>query len=234
MLSAMADTPAIPSIGAKGEVRIEEPTRGERTVARRSAESRATVPDLELRAEAVVDRVLARRQELGVSFDAVLVRACALALGRVPHANAAYRDGHYELYGRVNIGLTVTAAETYAVPTIFDADTKPLLALEAEIADLRTRALRGELLAPELSGATMTVWNPGALGIASSTPVIIPPQAAAVSAGAPRAIAVARDGGLAAATAITVTLASDHRILFGAEAARFLTTVTGLLSEGEL
>ncbi len=230
----MAETPAIPSIGAKGEVRIEEPERGERTVARRSAESRATVPDLELRTEAVVDRVLARQREFGVSFDAVLVRACALALGRVPRANAAYRDGRYELYGRVNIGLTVTVAETYAVPTIFDADTKPLPALEAEITDLRTRALRGELLPPELSGATMTVWNPGALGIASSTPVIIPPHAAAVSAGAPRTIAVARDGGLAAATALTVTLASDHRILFGAEAARFLTTISSLLSEGVL
>ncbi len=95
MLDVMAETPAIPSIGAKGEVRIEEPDRGERTVARRSAESRATVPELELRADAVVDEALV--QHAGVGFDAVLVRACALALARVPRANAAYRDGRYEL-----------------------------------------------------------------------------------------------------------------------------------------
>lgn len=234
MLGAMADTPALPSIGTKGEVRVEEPDRGARTVARRSAESRATVPELELRAEAVVDDALALAQRGGVGFDAVLVRACALALGRVPRANAAYRDGRYELYGRVNIGVTVTTGETYAVPTVFDADAKPLAALDEEITALQTRAVRGELLPPDLSGATMTVWNAGALGVASSSPIIIPPQAAAVSAGAPRTIAIDRDGVLAAATAVTVTLAADHRILFGAEAARFLTTITSLLQEGEL
>ncbi len=234
MLDAMAETPAIPSIGAKGEVRIEEPERSERTVARRSAESRATVPDLELRADAVVDDVLALAERAGVGFDAVLVRACALALARVPRANAAYRDGRYELYGRINVGVTITAGETYAVPTIFDADTKTLTALHEEITELQTRAVRGELLPPQLSGATMTVWNAGALGVASSTPVIITPQAAAVSAGAPRTVALSRDGTLAAATAITVTLAADHRILFGAEAARFLTTITSLLQEAEL
>jgi pyruvate dehydrogenase E2 component (dihydrolipoamide acetyltransferase) len=230
----MAESAAAQSVGAKGEVRIQGPSRAERTVARRSAESRATVPDLELRAEPVVDATLALAQRREVSFDAVLVRACALALTRVPRANGAYRDGRYELYGRVNVGVTITGTETYAVPTIFDADTKPLTALHEEIAELRTRALRGALLPPQLSGATMTVWNPGALGIVSSTPLIIPPQAAAVSAGAPRTIAVNRDGELASATAITVTLAADHRILFGTEAARFLTAIASLLEEAEL
>ncbi len=228
----MAEIPAPPVAGAKGEMRLQEPDRAERTVARRSAESRATVPDLELRAEVVIERARTQQEELGIDFDAVLVRVCARALRQVPRANGAYRDGRFELYGRVNIGFTIAAGETYAVPTIFDADDKALTELNDEIAHLRRRAVAGELLAPELAGATFTMWNPGALGV-SSTPLIIPPQAASISAGAARTIAVERDGRLDVAAAITITLACDHRILFGAEAARFLTLIKSLLEDGE-
>src|ERR1019366_2305460 len=87
----------------KGETTVLEPTRAERAIARRNAETRATVPDLELGTEVEIDPALAAA---GASLTAVLVRACALALRDHPRANAAYRDGHYELYSRVNVAVT--------------------------------------------------------------------------------------------------------------------------------
>jgi pyruvate dehydrogenase E2 component (dihydrolipoamide acetyltransferase) len=198
---------------------VQEPDRSERMIARRSAEARATIPDLELSAEVDV--------EPSTASTACLVRACALALREVPRANGAYRDGRFELYSRINVGVIVASEECYVIPTVFDADRKSLSELTAEIAKLTERA--GELSPPELAGATFTLSNPGALGVASATPVVIAPQAAALAAGAVREVPVIRDGALVPGHSMTLTLACDHRILYGAQAARFLTAVKARL-----
>jgi pyruvate dehydrogenase E2 component (dihydrolipoyllysine-residue acetyltransferase) len=208
------------SDGIKGEVRLLEPDRAERAIARRSAEARATIPDLELSVEAEV--------KAGTG-TAELVRACALALGQVARANGAYRDGRFELYSRINVGLVVASEERHVIPTVFDAERKSLHELAQEISRLTERAAAGELSAPELGGATFTLSNPGALGVAGSTPLVVSPQAAAVAAGAVRAVAVVRDGTLVAGHAMTLTLACDHRILYGVHAARFLTAIKAAL-----
>ncbi len=187
------------SAGAKGETRIEEPTPAERTVARRAAESRATVPTLEL--SVAVDAAAPAR-------TAQLVHACALALGEHPRANAAYRDARFELYSRVNVGVVVAVADTYLIPTVFDADRRTADELEPEIARLEADALAGTLAAPAFGAATFTVWNAAALGIAGASIPVVPPQAAALAAGT-----------------ATLTLSCDHRILYGARAAAFLETI---------
>lgn len=220
-----------PDAGVKGEVRFQEPTRSERTIARRSAESRATVPDVELRCDVEPHPSV---QSAGFVATASLVRACAISLREVPRANAAYRDGRFELYSRINIGVTVTTEDTYAIPTVFGCDRKSTAELSEEIARVTGRAGSGELSSPELTGATFTVSNVGELGLASSTPVIVPPQAAALSAGAIRAIGVARDGGIVPGHAMTLTLACDHRILYGAQAAAFLIKIKSRLEEATL
>jgi pyruvate dehydrogenase E2 component (dihydrolipoamide acetyltransferase) len=115
---------------------------------------------------------------------------------------------------------------------VLDADRKSLAQLDEEIARLTERA--AELSPPELAGATFTLSYPGALGVASSTPVIVPPQAAALAAGAVRAVAVVRDGAIVPGHAMTITLACDHRILYGSRAARFLTRIKALLEEARL
>jgi pyruvate dehydrogenase E2 component (dihydrolipoyllysine-residue acetyltransferase) len=217
--------------GAKGEIRIVEPDRSQRTVARRSAEARATVPDLEATAEVDMDAALRLRAEVGCSVTALLLHACAAALRDVPEANAAYRDGHFELYSRINIGVTIATGTTYTVPTVFDCDTKSLDALSTEAARLAERAADGELTPPELAGATFTLSNPGALGIASTTPLIPPPQAAAVAAGAIRELPVVRAGTILPGHSMTLTLACDHRILHGPRAALFLTRIKNHLEE---
>ena len=185
------------SQGAKGETTIVEPTASERTVARRAAESRATIPDLEL--------TVARN---GEASTAQLVRACGRALAKHPRANAAYRDGRFELYSRVNVGVVVTSPQSYVIPTVFDADRKSLGELAGELAELTTQALAGELAAPAYTGATFTLWNGAEYGLASASIPVVPPQAAALAAGA-----------------TALTLSCDHRILYGATAAAFLEAI---------
>jgi pyruvate dehydrogenase E2 component (dihydrolipoamide acetyltransferase) len=217
--------------GAKGETRMQEPTAGERAIARRAAEARATVPDLELRADVDMGACLELQTARACSMDAILVRACAVALRVVPRANGAYRDGRFELYSRVNVGFVLATEHAYLIPTVFDADQKSLSDLSQEIEELSRAALAGELSPPAFSGATFTLSHPGALGVGASTIVPNPPQAAAVAAGMIRPAPVVRDGAVVAGHELTVTLACDHRILYGAHAARFLAEITTALSQ---
>src|SRR5947209_14191232 len=116
--------------GAKGEVHALELTRGERTVARRAAEIRATVPHLELSVAPSVETALEVAADNAVSLTAILVKCCALALREVPRANGSYRGDSLALYSRVNIGLTVSTDDVHAIPTLFDADQKALAEIE--------------------------------------------------------------------------------------------------------
>jgi pyruvate dehydrogenase E2 component (dihydrolipoamide acetyltransferase) len=211
-------------VGAKGEVTVQEPDRATRTIARRSAESRATVPDFELSAEATV-------RDPAQLTTAALVHACARALRVEPRANAAYRDGQYELYSRINVGVVVTAGDTFAIPTIFDADERATEAIADEIERLGARAEAGALLAPESSGATFTLWHPGRDGVTQATPLVIPPQAAAVAVGAVRDVPVVREGAIVPGHIVTITLACDHRILYGAHASRFLGQIRQVIED---
>jgi pyruvate dehydrogenase E2 component (dihydrolipoamide acetyltransferase) len=220
--------------GVKGDTRIEEPTAAERAIARRAAEARATVPDLELRADVDMAHALKLRDSHGCSITAVVARAAARALTAVPRANGAYRDGRFELYSRINIGIVVADERSYLIPTVFDADHKSLAQLSEEIERLTAAARIGELSPPAYSGATFTLWDAGALGVPASTIVVNSPQAAALAAGAVRPAPVVRNGAVAAGHLMTVTLACDHRILYGAQAARFLAEIAGTLSAAEM
>ena len=212
--------------GVKGTVEVVEPSRAEQAVARRSAEARATVPDLELAVEVDASACAALA---GESITPAVVRACALALREHPRANGAYRDGRFELYSRINIGVVLATDEELVTATVFDADTKGLAELTPEIAALEARA--GELTPPERSGTTFTVWRPE--GVTSASPIISPPHAAALCAGEVREAALARDGAIVPGHVMTLTLACDHRILYGARATRFLGRVRELLEHPE-
>ena len=227
--SAHADLP-----GLKGETRIEEPDRAQRTIARRSAETRATVPDLELQTEVELDAALALAAPPGGSLTAVLVRAAALALREHPRANGAYRDGRFELHSRVNIGVVFHTPDAYVIPTVLDADCKPVHELTAELQALGARAGAGDLTPPELAGATFTLADLSGLGVDRWSALVTPPQAAALSAGAVRSVPRLREGSVIAGRTINLTLACDHRILFGARAAAFLRGVAERLERGQL
>ncbi len=232
--------------GLKGVLTVQEPTRAEGTIARRSAEARATIPDLELSAEVEVSSALALAGEIasaGSSMDhsagsqawtSVLVRASALALRAHPLANASYRDGHYELYSRVNVGVVVQTGEGFITPTVLDADRKPLLQISRELETLAARARAGELTPPELAGATCTLTDLSDFSVTRAGALLVPPHAAALAAGAVKQTPVVRDGAVVPGRVLSMTLACDGRILFGARAAGFLDTLTGALERGEV
>jgi pyruvate dehydrogenase E2 component (dihydrolipoamide acetyltransferase) len=233
---------AAPSVAdaatAKGEVRVQELTRTQQTIARRMAESRATVPDFTLRSDVDMEAAVQARASLKAaagegqavpSLNDMVVKACGLALREFPRINAAYRDGRFELYSRVNVGVAVAVAEGLVVPTIFDADTKTLGEIAREARALAGKVREGTITPPELSGGTFSVSNLGMYGIRDFTAVINPPQAAILSVGEVEPRPVVRDGEIVARHTMGVTLACDHRILYGADAAEFLGRVRALL-----
>jgi pyruvate dehydrogenase E2 component (dihydrolipoamide acetyltransferase) len=220
----------------KGEATIVELTSIQKTIARRMAESRATVPDIQIRTEVDVTDLLALRaqmkaaRESAPSVNDFVVKACALVLREQPRVNGAYKDGVFELYGRVNVGVAVAGEGTLIVPTIFDADAQPVTAIAQQARALAERARNGTITPPELSGGTFTVSNLGMFGVTSFTAVINPGQAAILAVGA----AVARpafdaDGAVVKRHLMDLSLSCDHRILYGADAAQFLARVRELL-----
>ncbi len=225
---------------AKGTVTHEDPTKLQSTVARRMAESKATAPHFYLEAEVDMSRLVAARAQIKTggkegdvvpSFNDMVVKACALALREHPRANGAYRDGRFELYSRINVGVAVAARDALVVPTVFDADRKSLRQIAIDARTLAERVRSGEITPPELSGATFTVSNLGMFGIDSFAAVINPPQAAILAVGAIAERPVVRDGLQTTAHLMRVNLACDHRILYGAPAAEFLARIRALLEE---
>ena len=229
----MPNIAAVPSSPAlKGDTQIQEPDRLAGAIARRAAEIRATVPDLELAIDVDAGPALALARAGGYSLTAILVRAAATALRELPWANAAYRDGHFERYGRVNVGVVVTTEDALVIPAVLDADTKSLSELTGELETLAARARSGELTPPEQAGTTFTLSDFTALGAHRITPMITAPQAAALTAGAVRREPVlAADETIVAGDVMTLTLACDHRILFGERAARLLGRIAELVRE---
>ena len=186
---------------ARGSVERIEPTKAQRAAARRVAESKATAPHLYLEAEIRIDD----------DALAPVIRACAVALRDFPRLNGAYRDGAFEVYSRVNVGVLAEGGEAPVVPTIFDADSKETDEIAAELERLLERAEAGALTSPELAGGTFTVV-PVAGSVRAFTPILNLGQAATL-----------------AITRSTATLACDARMIRAEEAARFLDRIRELL-----
>jgi pyruvate dehydrogenase E2 component (dihydrolipoamide acetyltransferase) len=224
--------------GNRGELHVQELTRLQRTVSRRMAESKATAPDFTLEVEIDMTLCVELRERLKEvegkppSFNDMVVKACANGLRDHPRANAAYRDGKFELYSRVNVGVAVAANDALVVPTVFDADKKSLGEISRTVRDLAEKVREGTITPPELSGGTFTVSNLGMYGIDRFTAVINPPQAAILAVGALRKRPVVDEGGrIVARDMMSATLVCDHRILYGADGAEFLARVRELLEQ---
>jgi pyruvate dehydrogenase E2 component (dihydrolipoamide acetyltransferase) len=214
----------------KGETTVEDLTRLQQTIARRMAESKATAPEFVLTCEVDMQAAVEFRKQLKAaagdnpapSFNDFVVKASALALREFPRANGAYRDGKFELYSRINVGIAVAAQDALIVPTIFDADTKSLGEISRDARALAGKVRDGKVTPPELASGTFSVSNLGMFGIKRFTAVINPPQAAILAVGemTPRPVVV--DGEVQVRAIMELTLTCDHRILYGADAAEFL------------
>ena len=222
--------------GAKGQVSRERLSRLQQTVARRMAESRATVPDFELRAEVDMSAAVALREQLREVSDPVpsyndfLVKAAALALREFPRVNGAFREGELERHSRINVGIAVAGEDALVVPTIFDADRRSLREIAGTARELAAKVRDGSITPAELAGSTFSVSNLGMFGVDSFSAVINPPQAAILAVGALKPRPIVDDAGaVVARPTVQLTLACDHRILYGADGARFLVRVRELL-----
>jgi pyruvate dehydrogenase E2 component (dihydrolipoamide acetyltransferase) len=236
--AGLAPSPSIET--AKGETQVRELNKLQQTIARRMAESKATAPHFYLTIEIDMGKAVEARAalkgaategEVVPSFNDMVVKACAIALREFPKANGAYRDGRFEMYSRVNVGVAVAAEEALVVPTIFDADRKGLRQIAEDVRTVAAKVRDGSVIPPELSGGTFTVSNLGMYGIEVFDAVINMGQAAIVSIGAIREAPAVRDGQVVPAKLMKATIACDHRILYGAEGAEFLARVKALLEE---
>jgi pyruvate dehydrogenase E2 component (dihydrolipoamide acetyltransferase) len=221
---------------AKGQTTIEPLTRMQQTIARRMAESKATIPDFALQADVDMEECVRLRGELkrissqdAPTYNDMVVKAAALALREHPRANGSYKDAALQLHSRVNVGVAVAAQDALVVPTVFDADAKALGEIARETRALAVRVREATITPPELGGGTFTVSNLGMYGIKSFTAIINPPQAAILSVGAVEHRPVVHEGELLTRHTMTLTLVCDHRILYGAGAAEFLARIRELL-----
>jgi len=240
--AADARTPDGPAGGRGGTERVAL-NRLQQLVARRMAEAKATIPEFQVQTEVEMTAAVAFRAQLkelaesqglpAPSLNDLIVKTCALCLRRHPRANGSYADGAFELHDRVNVGVAVAAEDALVVPVIHNADSKTLGQIASESRRLAESVRAGTITPPELSGATFTVSNLGMYGMTAITPVINPPQAAILGVGAIRDV-LARDGGggggeIVDRKLLSLTLSCDHRILYGADAAKFLAAIKQLL-----
>jgi pyruvate dehydrogenase E2 component (dihydrolipoamide acetyltransferase) len=225
---------------AKGSVEVIELTKFQPVVARRMSESKATAPHFYLTTEVDMSAAVAARArikeisgegEAVPSFNDMVVKACAIALKRFPRANGAYKDGRFELYSRINVGIAVAADDALVVPTVFDADKKGLREIAADARSLAGKVRDGSITPPELSGGTFSVSNLGMYGITSFGAIVNSPQAGILAVGAITDKPVVKDGEVVPGKVMEMTLSCDHRILYGADGAEFLAAIKSILQE---
>lgn len=203
-----------------------------RTMGRRMAESKRTIPHLYCSVDICADALLAMREELTggdtrtrVTINDLITFATARALVDTPRMNVQYVDGRLRRFDRVDLSVAVALEEGLITPVIRAADTKSLARVAAETRELAERAKQGRLRPDEYEGGTFTVSNVGMFGIDQSWPIINPPQAGILGVGraAPRAVPSGDE--IAVATMMSVTLSADHRVIDGAIAGAFLRSL---------
>ena len=237
-LSAAASSTSGDEASGRGSVTSTEPSRTQALIARRMAESRATVPSFTLQISVDMTTATTLRAELKATaaegqavptINDMVVKAAALALREQPQANGAWRDGKFEHYSRINIGVAVAGPGTLVVPTVFDADTKTLAEISTETGELAERVRSGTITPPQTSGGTFSVSNLGMFGVRSFEAVINTPQAAILAVGAVEQRAAVHEGEIEARMLMELTLSCDHRILYGADGAKLLARIKALL-----
>ena len=201
-----------------------------KVIAERLQQSKQTAPHFYLSVDCEIDALLAARKSMNaaadegikISVNDLVIRAAAMALIKVPAANASWEGDHTRLYKHADISMAVAVDGGLVTPVIWSAEQKGLAALSQITQDLAKRARDGSLAPEEYTGGSFTISNLGMFGIRDFAAVINPPQGAILAVGAGEERAVVRDGALAVATVMTVTLSCDHRVVDGAVGATWL------------
>ena len=211
-----------------------------KVIAQRLQEAKREVPHFYLTVDCAVDALLETRAQLNERSDAhnlsvndFVIRAAALALRKVPAANASWVDGALRQYGSADVSVAVAIEDGLVTPIVRNADGKGLAEISAEVKELagRARAKPMALAPEEYQGGTFSVSNLGMYGIKEFAAIINPPQSMILAVGTAEQRPVVKDGALAVATMMSCTLSVDHRVVDGALGATFLQAFKGLIED---
>jgi pyruvate dehydrogenase E2 component (dihydrolipoamide acetyltransferase) len=211
-----------------------------KVVARRMVESKQAAPHFYLTVDCEIDELLRIRADLNgrakdgefkLSVNDMVIKAAAIALRRVPRANASWAEDGVHRYTRADISVAVALDEGLITPIVRDAGNKGLRAISEEMKDLAARARAGKLQPEEYQGGSFSISNLGMYGVKHFEAVINQPQGAILAVGAGEQRPVVRDGALAIATVMSCTLSVDHRVVDGAVGAEYLAAFKAIVED---
>lgn len=235
---APAAARAVPAAPA-GQVSFEEVpvSQMRKVIAKRLAESKFSAPHFYLTMAINMDKAVESRAKLNdvspikISFNDMVLKACALALKQHPKVNSSWLGDKIRINHHVSIGVAVAVEEGLLVPVVRFADTKSLSQIADEVKTLAKKAKDKKLQPNEWEGNTFTISNLGMFGIEEFTAIINPPDACILAIGAINQVPVVKDGKIEIGNIMKVTLSCDHRVVDGATGSAFLQTLQGLLEE---
>ncbi len=213
-------------------------TNMRKTIARRLSEAKQTVPHFYLTVDCQIDELLRVRKDLNsrseayrISVNDFVIRASALALQKVPAANASWDAAGILRYQHADISVAVATPNGLITPIVKHAEAKGLARISEEMKDLAGRARDGKLMPEDYQGGTFSLSNLGMFGVRDFSAIINPPQGCILAVGAGEARPVVKDGALAVATMMSCTLSVDHRVVDGAVGAEFLAAFKALIED---
>ncbi len=228
------DRPRHDTEGVK-EIRLSNMRK---VIARRLTESKQSIPHFYMTVECEIDQLLSYRKKLNagptehdLTINDFVVKAAALALQQVPEANSTWNEESIVRYDNIDIAVAVSLEEGLITPIVRDANRKGLSRISAEIRDMAGRGREGKLMPDEYQGGTLTISNLGMHGVREFVAIINPPQSAILAVGSGEERAIVKDGALAIATTIHVTLSADHRVVDGTTGAKLLSVFRSLIED---
>ncbi|CAM3183259.1 dihydrolipoamide acetyltransferase family protein [Asticcacaulis taihuensis] len=211
-----------------------------KVIARRMTESFRDIPHFPLTVDIELDNLLAARTKINtalesqgvkVSVNDMIIKAVALALKQVPEANASYTPEGIALHHNADVAVAVAIDGGLITPIVRKAETKSLAQISREMKDLAQRARERKLKPEEFQGGTFSVSNLGMFGIKTFTSILNEPQGCIMSVGAGEQRPVVKNGQLAVATVMSVTLTCDHRVVDGSIGAKFISAFKPLIED---
>ncbi|WP_394848741.1 pyruvate dehydrogenase complex dihydrolipoamide acetyltransferase [Pendulispora brunnea] len=239
--------PAAPAAPGYAEPEVRPLSMMRKTIARRLTESKKNVPHFYLTIDVDVEKLVAFREQINAELEAaakkakteekpakvsvndLLVKACAVALGRVPECNAQFTPEAILVHKRIDISVAVAVPEGLVTPVVRNADQKSVVAISSEVRELAGRAKAKKLKAEEMQDGTFSISNLGMFGIDAFSAVINPPEGAILAVGKVREEPVVREGQVVPGKKLAMTLSCDHRVVDGAVGAAFLAELRSLL-----
>ena len=206
-----------------------------KTIASRLSQSKFTAPHFYLTSEVDVENLISLRQNINqtldekISFNDIIIKAVAFSLRKHPNINVSWSEDNIILNENINIGVAIAVDEGLLVPVIKNADKNSILDISNKIKDFAERSRNKKINLEELSGNTFTVSNLGMFGNDEFTAIINPPDACILAVGAIKQKPIVKNNEIAIGNIMKVTLSSDHRLVDGAEGAKFLKTLKTVL-----